>query len=148
MNAHVPIPVQGSVQVPAAADALQAPLVPAQHPLPATSQPAGDHYVVIAEHRSGNYAPERDEADLVSRDKTVRDIYEGQIEDVAKVFVFNPVCGTSRDVTAEIARDVAGLHFTEQTEPTWERRDWLHEVLGCRQADLILGPRQGLGVAR
>jgi hypothetical protein len=131
MNAHVPLPV--------AADALAAPLIPAQHPVSAPNQPAGDHYVVIAEHRSGNYAPERDEADLVSRDKTVRDIYEGQIEDVAKVFVFNPVCGTSRDVTVEIARDVAGLHFTEQTEPTWGRRDWLHEVLGCHQADLILG---------
>jgi hypothetical protein len=147
MNAHVQVPaqvpaqvpVQIPVQVPAAADAPPAPLVPAQHPLPAPAQTPGDHYVVIAEHRSGNYAPERDEADLVSRDKTVRDIYEGQIEDVARVFVFNPVCGTSRDVTVEIARDVAGLHFTEQTEPAWERRDWLHEVLGCHQADLILG---------
>ena len=134
MNAHASLPPT---------DARPAPLVPSQNPLlarlPAPAHPARDHYVVIAAHRSGNYAPERDEADLVSRDKTVRDIYEGQIENIAKVFVFNPACGTSSDVTVEIARDVAGLHFTEHTEPSWERRDWLHGVLGCRQADLILG---------
>lgn len=135
MNAHASLPT---------ADARPAPLVPSQHPelsapLPASAHSARDHYLVIAAHRSGNYAPERDEADLVSRERTVRDIYEGQIADVAKVFVFNPACGTSRDVTVEIAREVAGLHFTEQTEPSWERRDWLHGLLGCRQADLILG---------
>jgi hypothetical protein len=130
MNAHVSLPI---------ADTLQAPLVPAPDPLPVTTPPPGDHYVVITRHSSGNYAPERDWAELVSRDKTVRDIYEGQIDGVAKVFVFDPDCGTSRDATVEIARDVAGLHFTEQTEPTWERRGWLHEVLGCRQADQILG---------
>ncbi len=112
-------------------------------PLPAPAQPfaphSADHYLLIARHPSGHYAPERDEAELLSRDKTVKDIYEGQVEDVARVIVFNPARGTCRDVTVEIARDVAGLHFTEQTAPAWERRDWLHRVLGCHQADLILG---------
>jgi hypothetical protein len=112
-------------------------------PLPAPAQPltdhAADHYVLIARHPSGHYAPERDESELLSRDKTVKDIYDGQVEDVARVIVFNLARGTCRDATVEIARDVAGLHFTEQTEPAWERRDWLHRVLGCHQADLILG---------
>src|SRR5688572_25359150 len=93
-------------------------------PLSAPAQPlaghAADHYVLIARHPSGHYAPERDEAELLSRDKTVKDIYEGQVADVARVIVFNPARGTCRDVTVEIARDVAGLHFTEQTEPAWE----------------------------
>jgi hypothetical protein len=106
------------------------------------SEPLGDHYLVIARHRAGNYAPEREETDLVSREQTIRDIYEGQIEEVASVFAFNPGRGTCRDATAEIARDVAGLHFTEQTEPHWRRRDWLHKVLGPHQADLILGVRR------
>jgi hypothetical protein len=108
----------------------------------APASPAGDHYLVIARHRAGNYAPEREETDLVSREQTIRDIYEGQIEEVASVFAFNPGRGTCRDATAEIARDVAGLHFTEQTQPHWRRRDWLHKVLGPHQADLILGVRR------
>jgi hypothetical protein len=116
------------------------PLAPAECPAP--SSPAGDHDLVIARHRAGNYAPEREESDLVSREQTVRDIYEGQIEEVASVFAFNPGRGTCRDATAEIARDVAGLHFTEATEPHWRRRDWLHRVLGPHQADLILGVRR------
>ena len=110
--------------------------------LPRSLAPAGDHYLVIARHRAGNYAPEREETDLVSREQTIRDIYEGQIEEVASVFAFNPGRGTCRDATAEIARDVAGLHFTEQTQPHWRRRDWLHKVLGSHQADLILGVRR------
>jgi hypothetical protein len=111
-------------------------------PAPPVSAPSGDHYLVIARHRAGNYAPEREETDLVSREQTVRDIYEGQIEEVARVVAFDPGRGTCRDATAEIARDVAGLHFTEQTQPHWRRRDWLHKVLGPHQADLILGVRR------
>jgi hypothetical protein len=114
--------------------------VPAEILAPAST--AGDHYLVIARHRAGNYAPEREETDLVSREQTIRDIYEGQIEEVARVVAFNPGRGTCRDATAEIARDVAGLHFTERTEPHWRRRDWLHKVLGPHQADLILGVRR------
>jgi hypothetical protein len=127
---------------------LASPPIAAELPLPqpaeilAPASPAGDHYLVIARHRAGNYAPEREETDLVSREQTIRDIYEGQIEEVARVVAFNPGRGTCRDATAEIARDVAGLHFTEQTQPHWRRRDWLHKVLGPHQADLILGVRR------
>ena len=116
--------------------------LPARAGLAVPASPAGDHYLVIARHRAGNFAPERDETDLVSRERTVRDIYEGQIEEVASVFVCNPARGTCHDATAEIARDVAGLHFTERTEPHWRRRDWLHRVLGSHQADLILWVRR------
>jgi hypothetical protein len=110
---------------PPLAPALPVPALPLPAPaeIPAPASPAGDHYLVIARHRAGNYAPEREETDLVSRKQTVRDIYEGQIEEVASVFVLNPGRGTCRDATAEIARDVAGLHFTEQTQPPWRRRD-------------------------
>src|SRR5262245_42795099 len=115
---------------------------PLASPLPAPAASADDHYLVIAHHRAGNYAPEREEADLVSRERTVRDIYEGQIEEVARVIAFDPAWGTCRDATAEIASDVAGLHVSEQTEPHWRRRDWLHRVLGIAQTDLILGVRR------
>jgi hypothetical protein len=123
-------PIPAEIRLPA----------PAELPLPASA--ASDHYLVIASHRAGNYAPERDETDMVSRERTIRDIYDGQIEEVARVVVFNSARGTCRDATAEIARDVAGLHFTEATEPHSRRRDWLHRVLGCHQADLILGVRR------
>ncbi len=116
--------------------------LPAPAEILAPASPAGDHYLVIARHRAGNYAPEREETDLVSREQTVRDIYEGQIEEVARIVAFDPGRGTCRDATAEIARDVAGLHFTEASEPHWRRRDWLHKVLGVQQADLILGVRR------
>jgi hypothetical protein len=141
-------PIAPALPLPAAAP----PSVATRHEEPARllhgaeilapTSPAGDHYLVIARHRAGNYAPEREETDLVSREQTIRDIYEGQIEEVARVFAFNPGRGTCRDATAEIARDVAGLHFTEQTQPHWRRRDWLHKVLGPHQADLILGVRR------
>lgn len=135
MNAElVSLPVPAEIRLPADAEIAR--------PAPPVPVPLGDHYLVIARHCAGNYAPERDESDLVSRERTVRDIYEGQIEDVASVIAFNPRAGTCRDATAEIARDVAGLHFTEATEPRWQRRDWLHRVLGVHQADLILGVRR------
>jgi hypothetical protein len=131
-------PIAAELPLPAcAAEAASA----RRRPAPA-ALPAGDHYLIIARHRAGNYAPEREETDLVSREQTVRDIYEGQIEEVARVLVFDPGRGTCRDATVEIARDVAGLHFTEATEPHWRRRDWLHKVLGVHQADLILGVRR------
>lgn len=141
-------PVAASAQAPAvaamppAARAFRAATLPDPDPAPPLPAAPGDHYLVIARHRAGNYAPQREQTDLVSRERTVRDIYEGQIDDVASVFVFNPARGTCRDATAEIAREVASLHVREQAPPHWRRLCWLHRALGCRQADVILGVRR------
>ena len=69
-------------RLPLAAIAFEAAPLSAPLPAPPVATPLGDHYLVIARHRAGNYAPERDETDLVSRERTVRD--SGHAELVAK----------------------------------------------------------------
>jgi hypothetical protein len=65
-------------------------------------------YIVILDHRSGAFLPERNLADL-DRKTTVQDIATGQIEDVIAVHEYNPIERTSRDVTDDIMREAAEL---------------------------------------
>lgn len=63
-------------------------------------------YIVIADHRSGAFLPERDLCNL-DRKTTVQDIATGQIEDVMHVIEWNAAEKTSRDVTDDIMREAA-----------------------------------------
>ena len=63
-------------------------------------------HLVICNSRTGAYAAERDLCDL-DRATTVKDIAEGQFGgDIAAIIEFNPVEGTSRDATEDIASAV------------------------------------------
>lgn len=63
-------------------------------------------YLVTCNHCRGSYAPERDVSRL-TRESTIEDIMCGQFEDIAKILAFDPVSGTARDATKEIADAVA-----------------------------------------
>lgn len=79
-------------------------------------------YLVVSSHRTGNYLPERDTADL-DHVTTVRDIATGQFASVVQVL--DPFEHTSRDVTEDIAREVMAL-WTSQGESL---SDWQYEFV-------------------
>ena len=78
-------------------------------------------YLVLVAHPGGAYMPERNETDL-DRATTVKDIATAQLEGVTQVLECNPVEGTCRDVTEDIARDVMQV-WADQAEPLayWQR---------------------------
>ena len=70
--------------------------------------PIKDHmaYIVLVAHRSGEYLPEQNVSSL-DRATVVKDIADGQYEDLIQVIELNPVEGTCRDVTEDIAWEVS-----------------------------------------
>jgi hypothetical protein len=81
---------------------------------------------------------ERDTADA-DHEATIRDIMTGQIDSVHAVFAFNPFEGWSRDVTEDIAIEIA--HRIERSQPVSEdvidlieRRAGLEYARGLKRA--------------
>jgi hypothetical protein len=62
-------------------------------------------YLVITDHKSGAYVPEQNVWEM-DRAKVIKDIREGQYDDVVAVIEFNPVEHTSRDATSDILSSV------------------------------------------
>jgi hypothetical protein len=89
-------------------------------------------FAIVCRHARQDFLVERSLADATSRAVTVQDILTGQVEDVRRVIEFNPVEGTARDASEDIAREVAGL----LVEPVGRRdlRDFLEEHLGVGTA--------------
>ena len=74
---------------------------PADHrPLDATL------HMIIARHRRGAYAAERDVAAL-DRETTIADIMAGEVADVERVIALNPAEAWAREVTEDIAIEIA-----------------------------------------
>jgi hypothetical protein len=69
-------------------------------------------HMIIARHRNGAFAAERDVGDL-GLESTIADIMAGQVEDVERVIAFNPTEAWSRDATEDIAIEIA--HRVGQT---------------------------------
>lgn len=63
-------------------------------------------HMIIARHRRGAYAAERDVNDL-GLEATIVDIMSGQVEEVERVIAFNPAECWSRDATEDIAIAIA-----------------------------------------
>lgn len=92
-------------------------------------------YFVFCEHRDGEYAPERNTADM-DRQTTINDIVNCQIENVVRVVEWNAVEGICNDVTDEILQDVIvfrGPSYEPRRHATieqlWDRsRDYWKEV--------------------
>ena len=75
---------------------------------------------------------ERDEANM-NRASTIKDIMDGQIEDVVQVICLSED-GRWQDVTQEIAQDIVDRL---DCEPTGDLFDFLESTLGCQvMADL------------
>jgi hypothetical protein len=104
----------------------------------AASAAPDTHYVPFIRWIGGDIAPERSVAEMLSREVTVADIYSGELEAVSKVIQFSPSRGVCRDVTEEIAIDVATKFRTEMEQPDYFLRSWLHSVLGVSRAENML----------
>lgn|SRR5262252_4015852 len=63
-------------------------------------------HVILARCRRGAYAAERDAADL-DRESTIADIMTGQVEGVERVIALNPAEAWARDVTEDVAIEIA-----------------------------------------
>lgn len=56
-----------------------------------------------------------------------------------RVYSFNVAEGWARDETEDVAREIANYYGHEGSEPSFELRSWLHQILGPLTADEILG---------
>ena len=61
----------------------------------------------------------------LTRGAVIKDILDGQIEDVARVLEIDEAAGTCRDVTTEIANDVCDATWGEERAPFSKLRTWL-----------------------
>ncbi len=77
-----------------------------RRPRPLPGPPDATLHMIIARHRRGAYAAERDVGDL-GREATIADIMNGQVEDVERVLAFNPAECWSRDATEDIAIEIS-----------------------------------------
>ena len=97
--------------------------------------PIKDHmaYIVLVAHRSGEYLPEQNVSSL-DRATVVKDVADGQYEDLIQVIELNPVEGTCRDVTEDIAWEVSAL-WSRDGEPLsdWQR-DFIEQTIGLEAA--------------
>lgn len=65
-------------------------------------------YAILYRTRDGRLVfAERTVTDAASLSETVKDINEGQVEDVAAVLASNPAEGWSRDASEDVARECA-----------------------------------------
>ena len=90
-------------------------------------------YLVVAGHKAGDYLPERNLSDL-DRATTVKDITDGQYEDLIQVIELNPVEGICRDVTEDIAWKVSAI-WSANGEPLsdWQQ-DFIEQTIGLEAA--------------
>ena len=80
----------------------------------------------------------------LTRDAVIKDILDGQIENVAVILMIDPLAGTCRDVTIEIANAVCDETWGEQEEPFAALRTWLDrhaDGVGYYIPDLRYGGR-------
>ena len=86
--------------------------------------------------------------DRNSRLQVVADIFTGEITNPLQILECNPVEGTCRDVTEDIARDIYA-HVHDRGEPCPAHlRDWFDLVLGVSSADHLDIATGNFNVAR
>lgn len=73
---------------------------------PRVANPDTTLHMIVVRHPNGAYVPERNATDL-GYAATVKDIVDGQVENIEAVFAFNPVEGWSHNVTEDIAIAIA-----------------------------------------
>lgn len=85
---------------------------------------------VIRDGKREPYFAERDSAQT-GRADTIADIVAGQVENVRRVYCFNPFEGWSRDVSEDMARDVLACALHEGGTIQRDLREFLEQHLGC-----------------
>jgi hypothetical protein len=66
------------------------------------------HFIALCAHQGLGYFPERSLEDSCSKETLIEHILSGELHRPMKIFSFNVIEGWSRDVTEDIAREVAG----------------------------------------
>lgn len=66
-----------------------------------------EFYTIVTEFRHSGLGTESRIAEELNRDQTVQDIAEGMVSNVKAVIHCNVAEGTCKDVSAEVAREVA-----------------------------------------
>lgn len=90
-------------------------------------------YLVLCGQHIDEYAPERDVKDM-DRAGTVRDIAEGQFENLTRVLEI----GTGADVTADFAKEVMTV-WAERGEPlSYSQYEFVELHVGTRAARSFL----------
>lgn len=94
-----------------------------------------DHmiYLVVAADKDGAYLPERKLSDL-DRATTVKDIADGQYEDLIQVIELNPVEGICRDVTEDIAWEVSAIWSANGEQLSNWQQDFIEQTIGLEAA--------------
>ena len=89
--------------------------------------------LLVAADKGGAYLPERKLSDL-DRATVIKDIAGGQYEDLIQVIELNPVEGTCRDVTEDIAWEVSAI-WSANGEPLsdWQQ-DFIEQTIGLEAA--------------
>jgi hypothetical protein len=65
------------------------------------------HFIALCAHQGLGYFPERSLEDSCSKATLIEQIISGELHRPMKIFSFNVIEGWSRDVTEDIAREVA-----------------------------------------
>jgi hypothetical protein len=92
-----------------------------------------DFHVVEVRHGNESYLRETDKAGA-SFAAVVDALLSGQVENVLRVYAFNPVEGWARDVSEDIARAVATRAAHEYRAITDSTRDFIEEHAGFASA--------------
>lgn len=90
-------------------------------------------YLVIGTDKDGAYLPEQRISDL-DRATVIKDIADGQYEDLIQVIECNPVEGICRDVTEDIAWEVSAIWSANGEQLSDWQQDFIEQIIGLDAA--------------
>lgn len=91
-------------------------------------------YIVAVGHAGGDYFPEQNVSET-DRATVVNDIVQGQYDDLKHVLECNPVEGTCRDVTEDIAWEVSAKWADRGGPLEAYQQDFIEAHLGADAAN-------------
>lgn len=92
-------------------------------------------FLVICADRNGTeYVAERNVSDMCS-ERTLRDIASGELRNVSRVIVFNPVEHICTDMTEDFARTVMNVWASGGEPLTDRQRDFIEQHIGVQAAN-------------
>lgn len=89
-----------------------------------------DFYTIVTNYRHGGLGTEGRIAEELDRQQTVQDIAEGMVSNVQAVIHCNVAEGTCKDVSPEIAREVADYASSNDEPITPDTRDFIEAAAG------------------
>jgi hypothetical protein len=90
-----------------------------------------DMYLIECRTRDGSVVFAERDAERTGRKDTLADIHAGQVDDVTRVYAFNPVEGWSRDVSEDFARDLLAAELADNSTVSPHIINFIEWHLGC-----------------